>query len=297
MNDTPVIERLRRLNPLPQEPCSPPIAPLLERLDEPVRSLYDPIQIETAPVLRRARVRRPLAFAGAAACGIALGGLVLTVIPGGGGTFNVAAAMYRALAPRAGVLHMMTVTERTVGNQAATTMHEQLWSAQNPRRMHIVIADAEGEVSESALDTAPLKLLQWSQWQPDVIKQSAPAGIDIAERSPVEVLRALYAKGELAVAGKTTLNGRPVWQLEVHPPTPEPVFDGQQLPNPTVLVDASTFVPLEYVEEGVVNEHGTPELLVSKEHYTEYQELAATPQSEALLQFAEHPGAHVQNEE
>jgi hypothetical protein len=294
MNDTPVIERLRRVNPLPQEPDPPPIAPLLEQLDESVRSLHDPLRIGASA--RGARVRRPLALAGAAACGIALGGLVLMAIPGGGGTFNVAAAMYRALTPDAGVLHMTTITEHTIGSQTATTMHEQLWTAQQPRRMRILITDAEGEVSESALDTAPLKLLQWSQWQPDVIKQSAPAGVDTTERSPVEALRELYAKDELTVAGKTTLDGRAVWRLEVHPSAPIPTLNGQQLPNPEVLVDASTFVPLEFVDESVANEHGTPELLISKVHYTEYQELAATPQNEALLQLAEHPGAHVQNE-
>ncbi|HXB65104.1 MAG TPA: hypothetical protein VNV42_09555 [Solirubrobacteraceae bacterium] len=296
MNDTPVIERLRHLNPLPEEPGPPPIAPLLEQLDESVRSLHDPIHTEIAPVPRHARLRRPLAFAGAAACGIALGGLVLSAIPGGGGTFDVAAAMYRALTPGAGVLHMTTITERTVGGQAATTMHEQLWTAQKPRRMRIVMTDPEGEVSESALDTAPLKLLQWSQWQPDVIKQSAPAGVDMTERSPVEVLRGLYAKGELTVAGKTTLDGHAVWQLEVHPSAPMPALNGRQLPNPEVVVDASTFVPLEFVEEGVVDEHGTPELQVSKERYSEYQELGSTAQNEALLQLGEHPGAHVQNE-
>jgi hypothetical protein len=294
MNDTPVIERLRRLNPLPEEPDSPPIAPLLEQLDESVRSLYEPVHVESP---RHVRLRRPLAFAGAAACGIALGGLVLTAIPGGGGTFDVAEAMYRALTPGTGVLHMTTITENTVGSQATTTMHEQIWTAQNPRRMRLALTDAEGEVSESALNTAPLKLLQWSQWEPDVIKQSAPAGIDMTERSPVEALRALYTKGELTVAGKTTLDGRAVWQLEVHPSAPAPTLNGQQLPNPKVLVDASTFVPLEYVQEGVVNQHGTPELQVSKVHYAEYQELAATPQNEALLRLAEHPGANVQNEE
>jgi hypothetical protein len=296
MNDLPAIERLRRVNPLPEEPGSPPIAPLLEQLDESVRSLHDPLPTGTAP--RAARARRPLAFAGAAACGIALGGLALTVIPGGGGTVNVAAAMYRALAPGAGVLHMTTVTESAIGNQGTTTMHEQLWTAQDPRRMHLVLTDSEGEVTETALDTAPLKELQWSQSQPDVIKQSVPAGVDTTERSPVEILREFYAKGELTVAGKTTLDGRPVWQLEVHPPTPEPTFDGQQLSNPTVVVDASTFVPLEYVQESLVdNEHGTPELDVLKEHYTDYQELGATQQDEALLQLAEHPGAQVRNEE
>jgi hypothetical protein len=194
------------------------------------------------------------------------------------------------------VLHIATVTENTVGART-TTMHEQLWTAQKPRRMRLVISDAEGEVSESALDTAPLKLLQWSQSQPNVIEQSAPAGVDMTERSPVEALREFYAKGQLRVAGRTTLDGRSVWQLEVRPSSPMPSLNGQQLPNPTVLVDASTFVPLEFLQEGVVDEHGSPELLVSKERYTEYQKLAPTPQNEALLKLVEHPGANVQNQE
>jgi hypothetical protein len=296
MNDSSVIERLRRVNPLPRDPDSPPIAPLLEQLDQSVRSLHD--QILPAAPRGRAHARRPLAFAGAAACGIALGGFALTAIPGGGGTFNAAAAMYSALAPGSGVLHMATVTERTIGSQAATTMREQIWTAQNPRRMHLVMVGPEGaEVLESSLNTAPLKLLQWSQSQPDVVKQSVPAGVETTESSPAAILRGLYAKGQLTVAGKTSVDGRAAWRLEVHPSTPTPTLNGQQLPNPMLLVDAETFVPLELVEEFVVNEHGTPELAVQKTHYAEYQELPATPRNEALLQLAEHPGAHVQSEE
>jgi hypothetical protein len=295
MNDSSVIERLRRVNPLPQDPDQQPVVPLLEKLDQSVRSLHDPL-LPAAP-RRRSHVRRPLAFAGAAACGIALGGLALTAIPGGGGTVNVAEAMYRALAPGGGVLHMARVTERTIGSQATTTSREQMWTAQNPRRMHLVMTSPEGEVLESSLNTAPLKLLQWSQSQPDVVKQSVPAGVDMTERSPAELARELYAKGQLTVAGKTSLDGRAAWQLEVHPSTPTPTLNGQQLPNPTLLVDAETFVPLELVEEFVVNEHGTPELAVQKTHYAEYQELPATPQNEALLQLAEHTGAHVQSGE
>jgi hypothetical protein len=296
MNDSSVIERLRRVNPLPRDPDSPPIAPLLEQLDQSVRSLHDQI-LPAPPPRHRAHARRPLAFAGAAACGIALGGFALTAIPGGGGAFNAAAAMYSALAPGSGVLHMARVTERTIGSQAATTSREQMWTAQNPRRMRLVMTSPEGEVLESSLNTAPLKLLQWSQSQPDVVKQSVPSGVETTESSPAAILRGLYAKGQLTVAGKTSLDGRAAWRLEVHPSTPTPTLNGQQLPNPTLLVDAETFVPLEMVDEFVVDEHGAPELAVQKERYTEYQELPATPRSEALLQLAEHSGAHVQRGE
>jgi hypothetical protein len=295
MNDKPVIERLRAINPLPEDPSPPPIALMLEALDESVRFMHDPVQLASVP--RHARLRRPLVVAGTAACGIAAAGIVLSALPGGG-TVDVAAAMYRALTPSAGVLHMTTVTEQTIGGKALAPGREQIWTAQQPRRMRVLIANGEGDTSEAAVDTAPPKQQQWFSWQPNVIKQSVPTEVPpMTRQSPVEALRSLYAKGMLTVVGKTTgPSGEAAWKLEVHPSSPQPTFEGHQLPNPMLLVDASTFVPLELVDETVSHGPGKPELISTKTRYTEYQELPATPASEALLELASHPGAHVETE-
>ena len=228
-----------------------------------------------------------------AAGGIAIALIVLLAAPGGG-TPNVAAAMYQATTPGSGVLHMNTLTETIVGGQTRIS-REQVWSEQNPRRVHLIISNSE-ETLESALTTRPLKLLQWSQSNPDVIEQSVPTGISDTEQTGVEILRELYRKGELTLAGKSTSDGQPAWLLEVHPADAQPTLNGQPLPNPVVVVSASTFVPLEFTDSSVATEHGTPELMVTKVHYLAYEELPPNAQDEALLQLAQHPGASVKSE-
>jgi len=293
MSDTDVIELLRHIDPAPGEQAPAPIAALLERLDGPPR-----------PPARGRRRRRPelpapawrgrrLVLGCAGAATVALAAVVLLSLPGGG-TPNVAAAMYQATTPGSGVLHMNTVTEKIVGGHTQTTS-EQFWSEQNPRRVRLIISNGE-ETLESALTTQPLKLLQWSQSNPDVIKQSVPTGIADSEQTGVQVLRQLYRKGELTLAGKSTFDGQPAWLLEVHPQYTRPTVDGKQLPNPTVVVSASSFVPLEFDEDSVSSEHGTPELMVIRVRYVEYEELPRNTQDEALLALAEHQGASIENE-
>jgi hypothetical protein len=281
MSDTDVIERLRRINPVTVESAPPPIAPLLERLDE-----RRPPSVSARPW------RRGLALGCTAAGGLAAAAVVLLV--SGGATPNVAAEMYQATAPGGGVLHMSTVTETTVGGQTRTA-GEQFWSAQSPRRLRLILTNSAGTL-ESALSTQPSKHLQWAQWDPGVIKQSVPSGISNTEQSPVEALRDLYREGKLTLAGKTTLEGRQAWLLEVHPVAAPGVLNGQQLPNPTVVVSASTFVPLEASQSSVTTERGSPELMVTRTRYLTYEELPRNPQDEALLQLAPHPGAIVKSE-
>jgi hypothetical protein len=192
------------------------------------------------------------------------------------------------------VLHTSTLTEQIVGGQTRVS-REQSWSEQNPRRLHLILSNSE-ETLESALTTRPLKLLQWSQSNPDAIEQSVPTGISDTEQTGVEILRELDRKGELTQAGKSTVDGQPAWLMEVHPADARPTLNGQPLPNPMVVVSASTFVPLEFTESSVTTEHGTPELLVLKVHYLAYEELPPNAQDEALLQLAQHPGASVKGE-
>ena len=74
----------------------------------------------------------------------------------GGGTPNVLADAYRALSPGSGVLHMVEVTEQTVAGKTRTT-HEELWTAQNPRRLRSVITPSDGKTYEQAFTASPLE--------------------------------------------------------------------------------------------------------------------------------------------
>jgi hypothetical protein len=291
MNQTEVNECLRYLNPVVAEPPAPAIAPLLARLDTTVRSFQEPVAREHPR--RRAPRRRSLALI-AGVAGLLAVGVFVFLGASGRGTQNVLAAAFRASTPGPGVLHALVVSENTVAGQTDTT-REELWTAQSPRRLRSIITIG-GEVTESALTTSPLKELRWSASAPQTIQQSTPAGVLESEQSPVSLLREAYVKGELTVVGQTSLDGRAVWQLSVHPSTPPATLNGQQLPDPTVLVDANTFVPVENVIDSVSEAGGQPELDVTRVHYLTYEELPANPQSEALLQLAEHPGATERSE-
>jgi hypothetical protein len=116
------------------------------------------------------------------------------------------------------------------------------------------------------------------------------------EATPITLLRELFKKGELTLVGKSTLEGRAVWQLAVHPVNyTQPVFEGKTLPDPTVYVDANTFAPVELVVESLVRTGGqageAPQLEMSTTRYTTYEESAKDAQSEASLKLADHPGA------
>jgi hypothetical protein len=63
-----------------------------------------------------------------------------------------------------------------------------------------------------------------------------------------------------------------------------------------MLVDASTFVPVENVIESVVRTDGHPQLQVTRVHYLEYEEMPDSEQNDALLELAAHPGATVRSE-
>ncbi len=290
MSDTDIIERLRRINPVPDEPAPPPIAPLLERLDDPLPHASRRRHARPRPSVPPWR-RRRLALGCATAAGVGAAALIVLLATPGAGTPNVAAAMYQATTPGSGVLHLTTLSEKIVGSTTTST-REQWWSEQNPRRVRIVITNSE-ETIESVLTTRPLKLLQWSGSKPDEIVQSVPRGISDTERTSVQILRELYANGELTLEGKTTFDGQPAWQLEVHPhPAQAPeTLNGQPLPSSTVVVSASTFVPLESTDYSLTSENGHPELLTNRVHYLAYEELPPNAQDEALLQLAPHPGA------
>ena len=296
MNTTELIEHLSRANPVSSDPAIPPIEPLLSRLDRTGRGFDDPIQ----PQARRAsRPRARIAIASVVTAAVALG-VLATFGSSGGGAPNVLADVYRALTPGTGVLHMVRVNERTAGG-TTSIVREEIWTAQNPRRLRSINTPPDGKTFEHAFSASPLENRRWSEEEPDVVVHEGSNGPLVQgalthEATPVTLLRELVKNGGATLSGKTTLEGRAVWQLTIHPENyTQPVFEGKQLPDPTVYVDASTFAPVETLGESLthVGEKitGALEPQVETTRYTTYEETPTDAQSEALLKLAEHPGA------
>jgi hypothetical protein len=87
----------------------------------------------------------------------------------------------------------------------------------------------------------------------------------------------------------------------VHPANyTQPVFEGKQLPDPTMYVDANTFIPVELASESLTHAgeqiNGALELDTETTRYTTYEELPAGAPSESLLKLKQHPGAVEKNE-
>ena len=89
----------------------------------------------------------------------------------GGGTPNVLADAYRALSPGSGVLHMVEVTEQSVAGKTTTT-HEELWTAQNPRRLRLGHNPSRtARPTNRPSPRARSKARRWSSTEPNVILQ------------------------------------------------------------------------------------------------------------------------------
>jgi hypothetical protein len=238
-----------------------------------------------------------VAISVAAAAALAVAALALFGRSGGGG-LDVAAAVERAITPGPGVLHMTTDTENVVGGHTTTTVHEEIWSAQNPVRMRTrMTLSTGGETNESEgalVSVKPPKTLSWLASQPGVIHESTNP-VDNTGQTPDAWLREAYGEGRVRVIGRAELDGKAVWRLSVTRAGSQPsaMLEGHEVPAPTVLVDASTFVPLESVVYSAGTVNGHPALETNTTRYLTYQELPATASNEALLNFASHPGAKV----
>ena len=121
------IDCVRCVNPIPEEPPAPPIAALLARRERELNDLD--AAGERRPRRSRAwpsRHRRVLALVPIAlACAL----LALALRGGGGGQFDVAAAVYRAIAPGHGVRYVVTDQESEIDGKR-TSLHVQRWSTQ-----------------------------------------------------------------------------------------------------------------------------------------------------------------------
>jgi hypothetical protein len=286
------IELVRRVNPLPNDPPAPPIGPLLERRDEQAISTHADLgRIAPARRASSSRRRRALVLVPIVVAGLLIGfGLF-----GGTGDrrqFDVAAAVYRAITPGSGVLHV--VMEEEVGTDGKHSFARiERWSRSNPPSERTIWIDRRNYGREHfvRIEAAIAPGSTWSSWgtnHPDVIERTTATGV--AARSQVDEIRAAYRAGRLRVLEKTTLDGRAVYRLELVPRRKGAAGRAEATPE-KLLVDAATFVPIETVE--YARAHDGRLVPVFAIRYRTYKELPPTPENLALLNMAPHPGAHV----
>jgi hypothetical protein len=283
------IDRVRRVNPVPQDPPVPPIGPLLALRER------EPSDHRRAGRRSRGRVavwpasrRRILALVPMALVCVLL---ALALRGGGGGQFDVAAAVYRAITPGHGVLYVVTDQE-SESDGKRTLLHVQRWSTSDPPSERSVSLERRnyGRERSVLVEAAIAPGSTWSSWwsgRPGVIEHTKATG---TQRDEVAILRAAYRAGRLRVLEKTELNGHSIYRLRVVPPRTVPAARNRATPT-DLLVNASTFAPIEVIDYAR-GPHGRlrPTFVL---HYRTFVELPATPANLAHLKLAPHPGAHV----
>jgi|GEM_PF-6065285 hypothetical protein len=283
--NTDTIDRLRRVNPVPEDPLAPPIGPLLALRERELSDRGRAAGRSAAWPLSRRRVLAlvPIALA----CAL----LVFALRGGGGGQFDVAAAVYRAIAPGHGVRYVVTDEESEVDGKR-TLLHVQRWSTSDPPSERSVSRERRnyGRGRSVLVEAAIAPGGTWSSWwsgRPGVIEHTRATGV---ARDQVTIIRDAYRTGRLRVLAKTRLDGRAVYRLQVVPPRTGPAARSRQIPN-VLIVDASTFVPVEDINYS----HGPHGRLVPTFvlHYRTFVELPPTPANLALVKLAAHPGAQV----
>jgi hypothetical protein len=258
-----LLDQISAINPLPEDLPAPPIASLPALHERPAR-----------PRPARARSAFPKRAALALPIAAAVLGLALLGRGGGGGQFDVAAAVYRATIAGNGVHYMFLE-----GEAGPVRIRYQRWSATDPRRERDVIAErarivelVSGGVLESA----------WSTEHSQEILRTRSSVPLLNNWDPVRVIQEAYRAGRLRVLGKTTVGARAAYRAEVLSP--------HGSAGPTVIVDAHTFMPIEMIYHRPGG--GPPTLVV---HVRSYEELPATKANLALLMLARHASARVVN--
>ena len=262
---TDLLDQISAINPLPEDLPAPPIASLptlRERDPRPER----PRRARARPAFpKRAALALPIA---AAVLGLALLG------QGGGGQFDVAAAVYKATIAGNGVHYMFLE-----GEAGPVRIRYRRWSTADPLRERDVIANrsrivelVSGDGFESDWSTEhSRKILR--------VHSSAPL---LNQWDPVRVIQEAYRAGRLHVLGKTTVGARAAYRAEV--------LSRHGTAGPIVIVDAHTFMPIEMIYHRPGG--GSPTLVV---HVRSYEELPATTANLALMRLAHHAGARVVN--
>jgi hypothetical protein len=281
-----VIDLIRDANPLPQELPSPPMS---ERLSARGRRESPPPAHRAANPRARRPLARPLAV-GAAALLAAVVGLALVGLPGGG-RFDVAAAIYRALGPSSGVLYLVDEQEAPGGG---FHLLEKRWRTVDPPRERSVIVQNTVQRSgrhlswtgESAIPAGGT----WSTWStahPSVVEVTRARGILLIDE--MSALRAAYRAGRLHVVGRTRVAGRLVYRARV---TPLRGRDGRAQPDDVVLFDARTFAPVEMTDYGR-SRHGGGPVPTYIVRWRVFEDLPATPANLGLLVLRPHPGTRL----
>jgi len=284
--NTEMIDSLRRVNPVPEDPPAPPIGPLLALRE---REPSDPGRAGRRPARRPATW--PLSrLRWLALASVALACALLALAPRGG-RFDVAAAVYRAIARGHGVRYVVTDQESEIDGKR-TLIHAQRWSTNDPPSERTLTLERRnyGRERTVLVESAIAPGSTWSSWwsgRPGVIEHTKATGI---LRDEVAIIRAAYRAGRLRLLEKTRLDGRAVYRLQVIPPRSGPGNHYRATPT-DLLVDASTFVPIEVIDYAR-GSHGRllPTFVM---RYETFVELPATPSNLAMLKLAAHPGARV----
>ncbi len=304
------IELLRHANPVATDPPVPPIEPLLALRDGEPSS--PAATVDPRPRLRRRPrrprthgARRPRRLRALAGLSLAAAGLLLGVALLGGVSkrqFDVAAAVYRAIAPGPGVRYLVVDQESGAGSNRYYS-HVERWSTSDPPRERVIWREQRGYgrerswVGESSVRPGGASW-SWSTARPGVIEQ-AQAGQTL--KDTLSVIRAAYHSGRLRLVETTTLGARKVYRLQADLPRMKAAEGPEEL-----LVDAKTFVPIEaidyarephghlqpFFEDFTRDPHGDLQPVFVL-HYRTYEELPATPANLAKLNMAPHPGARV----
>jgi hypothetical protein len=262
---TDLLEQISAINPLPEDLPAPPIASLpalRERAPRPARPR--PARVRSA-FPKRAALALPIA---AAVLGFALLG------QGGGGQFDVAAAVYNATLAGNGVHYMFLE-----GEAGPVRIRYQRWSTTDPLRERDVIAGPSQTVelvSGGGVESA------WSTEHSQKILRAHSSAPLLNNWDPVRVIQQAYRAGRLHVLGKTTVGSRAAYRAQVLSP------HGNA--GAIVVVDAHTFMPIEMIYHRPGG--GPPTLVV---HVRSYQELPATNANLGLLRLAHHASTRVVN--
>jgi hypothetical protein len=230
--------------------------------------------------------RRWLRVAGALAASVIMALIGLAVVGSGGPRqFDVAAAVFRAIAPGSGVRYVVEVLE-TPGRRRSWVEYQR-WSTSSPPSERTISRQENvhggTRMSESAIAPGGT-WTTWSAERPDVVERTKSTGT--LKYSLSELLRGDYRADRLRFLSKTHFAGQPADQLEaVTRGSRGPVKPGE--PPTIIIVNARTFLPLEVIDyRGTVN-HPIPAFIF---RFPIYEELRATARNLARLKMAPHPG-------
>lgn len=308
------IERLVRLNPVPEAPPVPPAELLCRSIveDLPAARLQERITVRR----RAGRLRLALAVSAMGACAAS----VLLAVGSSNTGVNVLAAVYAATsAEPVGIVESLTITHSYPGPGRERTERLREWSEASTRSRRGLTVFTNG--SPAGADTTDVLYTPgvWELWNEGPGAARLPWGRRATKNAIVrvrwtgsrrpdsqmmgfggegglvgdqfaELFRNLYLKHQLRVVGRVRHAGRLLWKLEATPALAarRAREDGTQY---YVLVDPETFLPV-YTRLIDLARPGHPTM--SESELVSYRTLASTPANEKLFDLSvQHPRARV----